>query len=164
MKKILLGLVAMVLFTNLMFANNVDLLKNNALNNTEKNNFSVLNEEIGRFCFDVTLSVNVGIFEGSVSVEVCCYKKAAFSPKYGCDFAQNLRTSNGRNFTNGYININSLDEKMIDVINSKNIEEVTITKSETVEFEGKRYTVKDGKYKIERDEDGKFIKVDLIIE
>ena len=110
-------------------------------------------------CFTVELSV--GFL--SVSAEICCWRWTPRSPKFKCDFASNLRQNGEIWATDGYIDIESLSSELKDKIEKNKLTKLNIS-SETIFIENnKSYTVKEGEYDIIKDNDGMYLKVEIIV-
>ena len=107
-------------------------------------------------CFDVGISF--GII--SVSTTVCCWSTSAHSPKYDCSWG-NRTKQNIQDF--GYIDVEKLDISVLDEINKKKLTKIKISKSSIGSDEGQTFKVVDGEYNIENGSNGRFIKVNIII-
>lgn len=158
MKKILFGLVATVMFN---FAANAEIKESSSINNLnsiENTENTKITENLPKFKF--TITVGYGAF--SVSVEVTCYRWSAHSPTYHCDYG--TRTANNNDPKNeGYIDIEQLDKELLNLINEKNLTEIEIQKSESFIDDGNTLSIAPGKYEILKDENGRYLKVKVLV-
>lgn len=130
---------------------------------------NVINESLGldetvtlrrMTCFTVELSV--GFL--SVSAEICCWRHTTRSPKYKCDFASNLeRNGNQQVQVEGFVDIESLDRKVIDYIEENKLTKLEVTQDKPLVINGINYEVNNGTYDILKDNDGRYLKLNLTL-
>lgn len=146
MKKVFFALFASLIFFNFTKASVVS------------ENIYVGNEETSSVmrCFTVTL--NLGI--ASIGTEVCCWRASAHSPKYDCSWGGGSQTNRGH----GYIDIETLDPKVKKEINDKKLTVISISNSSSFSDGNIKMKVLDGNYTIQKDEKGRYLKVNIAIE
>ncbi len=154
MKKLLFGIIATVMFG---FAGNA---KNDIVpitNHFEKS-LKLFSNDVFAYCLPVTISYGSGGFEVSTDVSICCGRVNMGNGQYGYGcwaVASNKPVA--------YLNVDSLDSKILEMIKSKGLKSIEITKSDTVKNEGKSITVLAGNYVIQTDKEGRFLQVNLEI-
>lgn len=152
MKKLIFGLIATVLF---VFVGNARIKESNSLHN------SIISEQPTPIKF--TFTVTIGFPPISVSVEVTCYRWSAHSPTYHCDYGRSANNSDVPE-NSGYIDIEQLDENLINLINEKNLTELEIQKSGSVNADdGNKLSIATGKYEILKDDKGRYLKIKVLV-
>lgn len=110
----------------------------------------------------VTISLSIDII--TVSTEVCCWRWTSRSPIYACSWGSKKdNISLDENTFKGYIDVEQLGSDVLRKIDENKLNKLKIRKSFTYEEDGVVYKVKVGDYLIEKDEAGRFIKVDISI-
>jgi|GEM_PF-6718482 len=134
--------------------------QSNLVKNNQANLNSITNvAKIGK-------CVSIGLSYGfiSISTEVCCWRWTPRSPTYACSWGSKKDyISIDEDTFKGYIDVEQLGSEILKEIDSNNLKKLKINKSLTYEEDGIVYKVKVGDYLIEKDEIGRFIKVDISI-
>jgi len=164
MKKLVLGLVAMVVFASFSYGNTKHPIECNSneicfVNPPKKILSSTSQSIVAPGCQDVTIGISY-IVEVSTVVRVCCRRLGSVVSGFlgvECWFVSNKSTGD----LTGYINLDDLEPKILEGIKSKDLKEIKITKSDALEIGEQKYTIRNETYKIEKTDEGMFLEVIL---